>query len=88
MTQLGTLEELPQDYRDAMDAASVGPLWPQMRYALPHNAPVPITKPHLWPYADVFAAIEHHADVGNAFLMQIHDGPLQKRLGFYEERAR
>jgi gentisate 1,2-dioxygenase len=51
--QLGTLEELPQDYRDAMNAVSVGPLWPQMRNALPHNAPVPVTKSHLWAYKDV-----------------------------------
>jgi gentisate 1,2-dioxygenase len=53
MTQLGTLEELPQDYRDAMNAAGVGPLWPQMRNALPHDAPVPVTKSHLWAYEDV-----------------------------------
>ena len=52
-TQLGTLEELPQDYRDAMGRAGVGPLWPQMRNALPHNAPQPLTKSHLWAYADV-----------------------------------
>ena len=51
--QLGTLEELPQDYRDAMQRAGVAPLWPQMRNALPHNAPVPVTRSHLWTYADV-----------------------------------
>ena len=28
-TTLGTLEELPRDYRDAMGRASVAPLWPQ-----------------------------------------------------------
>jgi gentisate 1,2-dioxygenase len=52
-TQLGTLEELPQDYRDAMGRAGVGPLWPQLRNALPHNAPHPITKSHLWAYQDI-----------------------------------
>jgi gentisate 1,2-dioxygenase len=52
-TKLGTLEELPQDYRDAMGRAGVAPLWPQMRNALPHNAPVPVTRSHLWRYADV-----------------------------------
>lgn len=52
-TQLGTLEELPQDYREAMSRAGVGPLWPQMRNALPHNAPKPVTLPHLWPFAEV-----------------------------------
>ncbi len=53
MAQLGTLEELPQDYREAMARAGVGPLWPQMRNALPHNAPAPVTRSHLWRYGDV-----------------------------------
>ena len=52
-TKLGTLEELPLDYRDAMDRAGVGPLWPQMRNALPHDAPQPVTKSHLWSFGDV-----------------------------------
>jgi gentisate 1,2-dioxygenase len=37
--------------------------------------------------APVFAAIEHAAE-GEAFLIRIHDAPLQQKLGFYEERAR
>jgi gentisate 1,2-dioxygenase len=52
-TTLGTLEELPLDYRDAMTRAGVAPLWPQMRNALPHHAPAPVTRSHLWAYADV-----------------------------------
>jgi gentisate 1,2-dioxygenase len=52
-TQLGTLEELPQDYREAMGRAGVGPLWPQLRNALPHNAPQPVTRSHLWAYRDI-----------------------------------
>ncbi len=52
-TKLGTLEELPQDYRDAMGRAGIGPLWPQMRTALPHDAPQPVTKSHLWSFSDV-----------------------------------
>jgi gentisate 1,2-dioxygenase len=52
-TQLGTLEELPQDYRDAMTRTGVAPLWPQMRNALPHGAPQPVTKSHLWAFNDV-----------------------------------
>jgi gentisate 1,2-dioxygenase len=52
-TQLGTLEELPQEYRDAMGRAGVGPLWPQLRNALPHNAPQPVTRSHLWSYRDI-----------------------------------
>ena len=31
-------------------------------------------------------SIEHTAD-GEAFLIRIHDAPLQQKLGFYEERA-
>ena len=38
-TQLGTLEELPTDYREAMDGARVSPLWPMMRNVLPHGQP-------------------------------------------------
>ena len=40
---LGTLEELPQAYRDEMSAAGVAPLWPMMRNVLPHGAPKPQT---------------------------------------------
>jgi gentisate 1,2-dioxygenase len=50
-TQLGTLEELPQDYRDAMSRAGIGPLWPQLRNALPHHNPRPITRSNLWTYS-------------------------------------
>ncbi|WP_417586539.1 cupin domain-containing protein [Pararhodobacter oceanensis] len=50
MTQLGTLEDLPQDYREAMTAAGVAPLWPMMRNVLPHGQPKPITQPGYWAY--------------------------------------
>jgi gentisate 1,2-dioxygenase len=53
MTTLGTLDELPEDYRDAMAKAGVAPLWPMMRNVLPHGAPQPVTKPGHWAYADV-----------------------------------
>ncbi|MCR9126834.1 MAG: cupin domain-containing protein [Rhodobacteraceae bacterium] len=46
--QLGTLEELPQAYRDDMTRAGVAPLWPMMRNVLPHGAPNPITRPGHW----------------------------------------
>lgn len=46
--QLGTLEELPQDYRDAMGEAGVSPLWPMMRNVLPHGAPNPKTQSGYW----------------------------------------
>jgi gentisate 1,2-dioxygenase len=51
--QLGTLEDLPQDYRDDMQRAGVAPLWPMMRNVLPHGAPNPVTKPGHWAYQDV-----------------------------------
>lgn len=51
--QLGTLEELPQDYRDAMTEAGVAPLWPMMRNVLPHGAPNPVTKPGHWSFPAV-----------------------------------
>lgn len=49
---LGTLEELPQDYRDQLDAAGVAPLWPMMRNVLPYDQPSPVTKPGFWRYGD------------------------------------
>ena len=49
--QLGTLEELPQDYGDAMSRAGIGPLWPQLRNALPHERPKPVTLSNLWTYS-------------------------------------
>lgn len=51
--QLGTLEELPQDYRDAMTAAGVAPLWPMMRNVLPHDRPNPVTRPGFWSYENL-----------------------------------
>jgi len=50
MTQLGTLEDLPQEYRDQMAAAGVAPLWPMMRNVLPHGAPNPATRPGHWAF--------------------------------------
>jgi len=35
--------------------------------------------------APVFAKVEHEAGSGDAFLIRIHDGPLQQKLNFYEE---
>ena len=50
---LGTLDELPQDYRDDMAKAGVAPLWPMMRNVLPHGAPNPVTRPGYWKYGDL-----------------------------------
>ncbi|MEM9350075.1 MAG: cupin domain-containing protein [Pseudomonadota bacterium] len=48
--QLGTLEDLPMDYREAMTDAGVAPLWPMMRNVLPHGAPIPVSQPGHWAY--------------------------------------
>jgi gentisate 1,2-dioxygenase len=50
---LGTLEELPADYREAMAAESIAPLWPQMRNLLPHDKPQPATRSCLWSLARI-----------------------------------
>jgi gentisate 1,2-dioxygenase len=50
MTTLGTLDELPEDYRADMTAAGVAPLWPMMRNVLPHGAPTPLTQAGHWAY--------------------------------------
>ena len=49
-TNLGTMEELPSDYRDAVANANTTPLWPLMRKALPHDTPVPQSKACLWAF--------------------------------------
>jgi gentisate 1,2-dioxygenase len=50
MTELATLSDLPVAYVDALTAADLTPLWPQMRNLLPHGAPQPITKSHHWKF--------------------------------------
>jgi gentisate 1,2-dioxygenase len=45
---LGTLEDLPLDYREALTAAELAPLWPQMRNLLPHGKPASAVDPHVW----------------------------------------
>lgn len=52
-TALGTLDELPQDFKDAMGNAGVSPLWPMMRNVLPHDIPQPITKPGHWKFDQI-----------------------------------
>lgn len=48
--KLGTLEDLPQEYQDAMTKAGVAPLWPMMRNILPHGKPNAVSQSHLWSY--------------------------------------
>ena len=39
MKPLGTLEELPKEYRVALYARNLYPLWPSLRTLLPPNQP-------------------------------------------------
>lgn len=51
MQELGRLEDLPQDYRDALAQHNLVPLWPSLRAVLPPHKPLPRTQPTVWPYA-------------------------------------
>ncbi|RBP02210.1 gentisate 1,2-dioxygenase [Roseiarcus fermentans] len=53
MTALGTLEDLPLEYRNGLTARNLVPLWPNLRAALPHNKPSRRTRPMLWRYEDI-----------------------------------
>jgi gentisate 1,2-dioxygenase len=51
MTQeLGRLEDLPRDYREALTQQNLVPLWPNLRSVLPPRKPRPSTKPACWSY--------------------------------------
>lgn len=50
MSELGTLEELPADYRAELAAAGVAPLWPMLRNVLPHGRPQALSRACLWRY--------------------------------------
>lgn len=53
MSDLGTLEELPQEYRDGLTAQNLVPLWPSLRAALPHGKPSRRTEPMVWNYSNI-----------------------------------
>lgn len=50
MQELGRLEDLPDDYRAALTAQNLVPLWPSLRSVLPPNKPTPRTQPTFWSY--------------------------------------
>lgn len=50
MLELGRLDDLPADYRAALTAQNLVPLWPSLRAVLPPGKPVPNTRPILWNY--------------------------------------
>lgn len=41
MKELGRLEDLPDDHRDALQAPNLVPLWPSLRAVLPPKKPLP-----------------------------------------------
>ncbi len=51
MHALGTLEELPPDYRAALAEQNLVPLWPSLRALLPPGKPAARTRPTHWRYA-------------------------------------
>ena len=53
MPPLGTLDELPPRYREAMTACNVVPLWPALRAFLPHGRPNRTCRPAIWRYREV-----------------------------------
>jgi len=50
MQSLGTLEELPQQYRDELASMNLVPLWPSLRALLPPGVPSRHTRPTQWKY--------------------------------------
>jgi gentisate 1,2-dioxygenase len=49
-TALGTLDDLPPDYRAALAEQHLVPLWPSLRALLPPGKPQPRTQPTHWSY--------------------------------------
>ncbi|SMF33121.1 cupin domain-containing protein [Pseudogulbenkiania subflava] len=50
MLELGRLDDLPADYRAALGAQNLVPLWPSLRAVLPPGQPRPRTQPTCWHY--------------------------------------
>lgn len=53
MQELGRLEDLPADYRDALTAHNLVPLWPSLRAVLPPGKPALRTRPTYWAYETI-----------------------------------
>ncbi|CAN5368382.1 gentisate 1,2-dioxygenase [soil metagenome] len=50
MQELGRLEDLPTDYREALTQQNLVPLWPSLRAVLPPGKPQPRTRATAWSY--------------------------------------
>lgn len=53
MQQLGTLEELPLEYREDLSSNNLVPLWPSMRSVLPYKVPTRETSVLNWDYETI-----------------------------------
>lgn len=53
MSALGTLEDLPLEYRESLTGFNLLPLWPSLRNFLPHGKPIRNTQPIVWRYDDI-----------------------------------
>ena len=53
MKSLGTLEELPAEYVDALRARNLVPLWPSLRALLPPGQPRSATQICRWAWEDI-----------------------------------
>ena len=53
MRDLGKLEDLPQEYRDALTEQNLVPLWPSLRGVMPPHKPSPRTQATVWRYANI-----------------------------------
>lgn len=50
MNELGRIEDLPADYREALTRQNLVPLWPSLRAVLPPGKPQPRTRATHWSY--------------------------------------
>jgi gentisate 1,2-dioxygenase len=50
MNELGRLEDLPAEYREALTQQNLVPLWPSLRAVLPPGTPQPRTRATHWSY--------------------------------------
>jgi len=53
MGEPGRIEDLSQDYRDALKSQNLVPLWPSLRAVLPPKVPARHTQATCWPYAQL-----------------------------------
>ncbi|TSE19482.1 Gentisate 1,2-dioxygenase [Tepidimonas alkaliphilus] len=63
MDTLGTLDELPADYRAALQARHLVPLWPSLRALLPPQRPAQRTRPAHWAWRDLEPLLRRTGDL-------------------------